>query len=192
MRRMQGFTLLELLASISLMGLLMVLVAGAYKSSAGALGNAMAASQRMGQERAAKLFLRKAIEGLYPSGGFMGEPDRAEFIAPLPMGLGGQPRRHRLEVTAVGKAGLELRVTFLASDREVLWGDPQVLISGLRDLGLSYRGFDDMRRDSGWLDHWPWPQRAPRLVRLQMRNAQGQWSTTSLMVRGNQQTGIGK
>lgn len=193
MKRMQGFTLLEVLAALSLLGLLMVLAATSFKSTGIAAERSQRAAERMEQVLAAQRFLRQSLEGMRETPRFVGEAKRIEYLAAVPLGLGGQPKMHRLQVLPDQVGSWTLRVAFFDKDNGKPWGEPQVLTDQLRDVRIAYRGIDDMRRDSGWLEHWPWPERLPRLVRIQARGQGGMpWPTLSVAVRTNQQTGIGQ
>lgn len=192
MNRMQGFTLLEVLAALSLLGLLMVLAASSFKSSGIAAERTQRASERMDQVLAAQRFLRQSLESMRETPRFVGEAERLEYLAAVPLGLGGQPKLHRLQFLPDKSGSWTLRVAFFDQDNGKPWGTPQVLADHMRDVLIDYRGIDDMHRDSGWLAHWPWPQRLPRLVRIQARAHGGMpWPTLSVAIRTNQQTGIG-
>ncbi|MCS5516967.1 hypothetical protein NWF32_24775 [Pseudomonas qingdaonensis] len=117
---------------------------------------------------------------------------KIEYLAAVPLELGRQPKLHRLQFVPEQSGTWTLQITFFDKDNGAPWGESEVLNEHLRDVRINYRGFDDMRRDSGWLEHWPWPQRLPRLVRIQARAEGGvPWPTLSIVVRNNQQTGAG-
>jgi general secretion pathway protein J len=193
MKRMHGFTLLEVLAALSLLGLLMVLAATSFKSSGIAAERIQRVGERMEQVSAVQRFLRQSLEGMRETPRFVGEAENLEYLAAVPLGLGGELKLHRLRFLLDSAGSWSLRVAFSDKDSGKPWGEPQVLAEHLRDVRIDYRGIDDLHRDSGWLEHWPWPQRLPRLVRIQARTQGGMpWPTLSVAVRINQQTGIGQ
>ncbi|MCM8915452.1 prepilin-type N-terminal cleavage/methylation domain-containing protein [Pseudomonas inefficax] len=193
MKRMQGFTLLEVLAALSLLGLLMVLAASSFKSSGIAADRTQRAAARMEQVIAAQRFLRQSLEGMHETPLFVGEAEKLEYLAAVPLGLGGQLKLHRLQFLPDQAGSWTLRVAFFDKDNGKPWGEPQVLADHMRDVRIDYRGMDEMHRDSGWLEHWPWPQRLPRLVRIKaVAPGSMPWPTLSVAVRTNQQTGIGQ
>lgn len=192
MKRMHGFTLLEMLAAISLLGLLLVLAAGSFASSGATLERSSAWAERLEQVRAAQRFVRQSVQSMQPAPWFSGESASLVYLAAVPLGLDGKPRRQRLEFvpTAPGEWGLQ--VSFFDLNSGQPWGDRQMLFDRLREGHLEYRGLDDLRRDSGWLRQWPWPQRLPRQVRVQAQAIGSvQWATLSIAIRIHQQTGVG-
>jgi len=51
---------------------------------------------------------------------------------------------------------------------------PFVLMSGIDDLSLTYRGYADDRHDTGWISNWAFPQSLPLLIRLHVTRSTGQ------------------
>lgn len=193
MKRMQGFTLLEVLAALSLLGLMLVLAASSFKSAGLAAERTQRAAARMEQVHAAQRFLRQSLESMRETPRFVGNAERIEYLAAVPLGLDGQLRLHSLQWLPDQAGGWTLRVAFFDKNNGQPWSKPQVLAEHMRDAHFTYRGLDDMHRDSGWLTHWPWPQRLPRLVRIQARTQGGmRWPTLSVVVRPNQQVGMGR
>lgn len=193
MKRMQGFTLLEVLAALSLLGLMMVLAATSFKSSSIAAERTQRAAERMEQILTAQRFLRQSLESMHETPHFVGEARHLEYLAALPSGLGGQLKLHRLQFLPDKVGSWTLRVAFYEEENNKPWGKPQVLADRMLDVRIDYRGIDDMRRDSGWLEQWPWAKSLPRLVRIQARTQGGMpWPTLSVAVRTNQKTGGGQ
>lgn len=199
MRRMQGFTLLEVIVAISLLGLLLVLVASSFTSANRALRSSAQYAERLDEVRASQRFLHQALQATRPlaltaQGGwerlFEGDEQRMRFFAPLPLGIGGSLKLHQLE-SVQGSDGLwQLRVKFFELDGERPWGAEQVLMSRLQQVQFSYRGLDEERRLTGWLAQWPWPERLPQRIRIQ-GEAEGPvvWPLMSVVIRTGQQVG---
>lgn len=173
----RGFTLLEIMLVLSLLGVLLTLVGGAMLGANRAVLKAQRYTTSLDEMRAAQNFLRSSIAQALPldtseddsesSGFFVGSAQRLQFVATLPGELGGGIQLHTLEVK-----DRDLQVAFAqiqsTADGTVAkpWGEPQVLVRGIEDLQLSYRGVTPKGEPTGWMADWPWPTRLPRAVRI--------------------------
>lgn len=197
--RQQGFTLLEILIVISLLGVLLVLVGGALLGANRAVLKAQRYTVSLDEMHAAQQFLRTALaqalplpvppESGQPPGIFFGSAQRLAFVAGLPGQLGGGINLYTLSLQGAG-AERTLQVAFArvgfnaAGNTYHAWGEPQVLVRDIQQLKFSYQGVSPAGQLTGWLDHWPWPQRLPRAVRIQAKvNAAVPWLTAVVALR---------
>ena len=197
--RQQGFTLLEILIVISLLGVLLVLVGGALLGANRAVLKAQRYTVSLDEMHAAQQFLRTALaqalplpvppESGQPPGIFFGSAQRLAFVAGLPGQLGGGINLYTLSLQGAG-AERTLQVAFArvgfnaAGNTYHAWGEPQVLVRDIQQLKFSYQGVSPAGQLTSWLDHWPWPQRLPRAVRIQAKvNAAVPWLTEVVALR---------
>lgn len=179
-RRTQGFTLLEVLVVLSLLGVLLTLVAAGLTGANRALGKAERYSTRLDEVRSTQNFLRTAIgqalplaagaEGPASAPVFEGHAHSLRFYAPLMPWLGGGLYRYSVSLAAGHRLQVNLE---RLSDQRLLpaQDEPQVLLHQVSSLAFSYRGISPQGVATDWLDHWPWPGRLPVSVRIDVQLA---------------------
>ncbi|WP_248747089.1 prepilin-type N-terminal cleavage/methylation domain-containing protein [Pseudomonas sp. MWU12-2037] len=179
--RLRGFTLLEVLVALSLLGLLMVLIASALTASNRTQELGERYSTRLDEVRSAQDFLRSAAQQAYPAvfrrdanntaKVFDGEAQQMRFVAPLPARLAGGLQLHVFSLVDNRHGSKDLQVAFFQFDSQGLhaWGEPQILLPDLDNWQLSYRGLDPRSQPTDWLPRWPWPERLPLAIRVQLQ-----------------------
>jgi general secretion pathway protein J len=176
----RGFTLLEIQLAILLLAGLLVLVGTAMTGAQRSMARSEALGARLTELRAVQTFLRRQLQQAVPlplgpgvdasARVFMGEPQEMRFVASLPVQLGGGLH---LQVLRQGGAGgdrwLEIDFARIVDDGAIVpWGSPQRLLRDAGQLRLAYDGLDERGRATGWLPRWPWPQRLPQRVRVDL------------------------
>nr|WP_284738524.1 general secretion pathway protein GspJ [Pseudomonas sp. SR18] len=186
---------------LSLLGVLLTLVGGALLGANRAVLKAQRYTVSLDEMRAAQQFLRTAISEALPldvteddsqvDGFFTGEPQRMQFVATLPGVLGGGIQRFTLQLTGP-EAPRDLQVAFARFESlaqvsvPASRSEPQVLLRGVEDLQLSYRGLSPKGQATGWISAWPWPKRLPYAVRIAARvNGPVPWVTQVVALRLN-------
>ncbi|WP_122585568.1 prepilin-type N-terminal cleavage/methylation domain-containing protein [Pseudomonas viridiflava] len=177
----RGFTLLEVLLVISLLGVLLVLVAGALLGANRAVLKAERYTVGLDEMRAAQAFLRSSISQALPldtsaeddakSGFFEGTAQDLRFVATLPGELGGGIQLHTLGLKGPeGDRDLQVAFSRIKTSANGItlepWGEPQVLLHNVQSLNFSYRGLTPKGKPTGWLNEWPWPTLLPGAVRI--------------------------
>jgi general secretion pathway protein J len=172
-RNQRGFTLLEVMVVISLLGVLLTLIGAAISGANRAMAKAERYSNRLDEVRSTQNFLRSAIGQALPlaagkpgesySPMFQGDADSLRFYAPLPATVGGGVYRHQVSLV---EGRLQVSLQRLQGETLQPAREPQVLLQQVEALHVSYRGVSPEGKTTEWLDQWPWPGRLPRAVRI--------------------------
>ena len=177
-----GFTLVEILVAITLLGLLMAALFGgvqlgvrAWEASEVRLDDSsrLATVQGFLRERLAQAYLpeqQAAEDEARPA--FTGEPDRLSFVTLMPEHLGGGFQRMVLGVVAAGESS-DLAVSWWPAELGDAAVDPEALhrralLAQVAELRLSYFGALARNQAPAWHEVWQQPA-LPQLVRVQLR-----------------------
>ncbi|MHB8448046.1 MAG: prepilin-type N-terminal cleavage/methylation domain-containing protein [Rudaea sp.] len=184
-RAAQGFTLLEVLLAIILLGLLIAGAYGGIHASAIAMRAGEAAIDRTDRLRTAQEFLRRQLSHIMPlqfarddSTGaihvFDGSARTLRFVAPMPGYLSrGGPYVQTLEL-APGKGGLQLQfsdVMLNGYDAAKSGNDSAntvVLLDRIADGRFEYRALDVDGNLTDWSSDWQDPEITPLMIRIEL------------------------
>ena len=188
----RGFTLLELLISLTLLGLILVLLFGGLRLSIRSWDSVQEKVDNLNSVRSVEGFLRREMEQIYPYRwkaaparrfAFVGERHKVNFVAPMPSRIG---------IGGLYAIALELEQT--GSGRRLTWKyvpvDPQMqdfssldpakemVLAGTEliavdDIWLSYFGRETESAAPRWLDRWDSTVTMPQLIRIKVRFADG-------------------
>lgn len=178
LHRQPGFTLLELLVAITLMGLVLVALYGGLRVGMNSWEAGEARSEAVNRQRLVLEFLRRQLaqsvtvhtanergERLVR---FTGQADAIEFVAPLLAYLG---QAGLYAIRLEGRDG-QLRMHWQPySIGESLAGEPRetVLLEGITTLEWAYFGVErDDELQPQWRSSWASSVRRPWLVRLNL------------------------
>ena len=164
-----GFTLIEVMLAISLVGLIMAAAYGGFQASIRATSSGEALIEETNRLRVTHQFVRtqlsQALALIIEEDEFDGEPvrfqgeaERVRFVAPMPGYLsfgGAYVQEFSLER---GPDGLDLVFRFallngyLPGDLD--GDDPVILLEGLNGGGFFFLGLDEEDQQPVWSDYW--------------------------------------
>jgi len=183
MKRVRGFTLIEVVIATSLLALGLAIAFGTLRSAARASARADATAQREERLRAAQGFLRSQLTAALAVPFVFDEetgaatflrvqPDKLEFVGTMPGYLArGGPYLQTLEVVH-GADGEQLRFQNqqLTSDGPAdAERDPVVLLDGIDEAHIEVRTIDEDGRPGPWQDKWSVSAQLPPQVRVRVR-----------------------
>lgn len=198
-RRTRGFTLLELLIGMTLVGFILALLFAGLN-----LGTRSweAGEQRMvssSQQAVVVDFIRRMLEHTEPLHwrvdeedrlAFAGDAESLRFVGTLPMHDGATGRQIIALDLAGGEVGRDLVMRWrLADIREpgfdaLEHAEPKVLIKAVSEIAVSYFGAETDAEDPAWHDRWLDQKVLPQLIRLQLTMENGEaWPEIIIAVR---------
>lgn len=186
----QGFTLVELLIAISLLGLISVVTYGAIWTANRSLHAVERRVELSDELRITQEFFRQslsqargvmAVRDGRMAVVFNGEAESLSFVAPAPLqrGSAGGLYRYRFKLGGDADTGRTLYLSyaqFLAGleydDLAGLQGK-SLLMAGVKEISFSYYGSAVAGDEARWLDEWPRRDMLPQLVQLKLKREEG-------------------
>ncbi len=185
MRRAQGFTLLELLIGMTLVGFILTLL---FAGLSLGLRSWEAGEQRMvSSSRQAIIidFIRRTLEQTYPLTwrvdnedqlAFAGERESLRMVGPLPMHEGAAGNFLIALDLGPGESGrgTDLVMRWQLPDARESGFDaleeakPKVLAKAVKELNFSYFGAESETDEPTWHDQWVHQKTLPELVRMRV------------------------
>lgn len=173
--RQDGFTLLELLVAVGLLGLMLVTMLAIIRLGVKSWDRTEGAAEALQRMQAVHEFLRNRIAEAYPlpegedRAAFFGSRSTMRLVTTMPQALGGGLYRLELLLRA-GERGQDL----IARWQPISAADPsgsqeRLMLSGLRELSFSYFDSENMTWRAEWTDR----ARLPQLIRIRVRGDHG-------------------
>ena len=180
-RNARGFTLVELLLALTLMGMLLALAYGGLRAATRATDRGQTILEDSSRIRMAHQFVHRQLNQVLPLAFeqsedgderrvFMGTPDRIRFVAPMPGYLGfGGPQVQELAIVR-GEDHLELVLShaLLQGFEEALLHErlPILLLEDIESASFSFLGLDEEGELAGWTSTWDMPEVLPESIAL--------------------------
>jgi general secretion pathway protein J len=190
----RGFTLLELLIGLTLLGFILALLFGGFRLASSSWDAVATHAERTTDEQMAREFLRRILTQLQPLRwkkaqnqpvSFVGQRELLRGVAPISGQAGGGLRVVELALEQDGQDGgrrrLVLRQAPLRYDAE-LFDDALAeakthqLLDDLDAVEFNYFGPPKEGEPSSWQDTWTDTAHLPRLVRLRLGSRQPEWA----------------
>lgn len=192
----QGFTLVELLIAMTLVGMMLVILFSGLRLST--------RSWEAAEQKLEVVEKQRVIEGLFrrqireqkllffnaPEQGrvmtFAGTPETMQFVAPLltRLGLGGLYWITFEVVREGGKPHLIMSWRpYRPEGQEVEGRERELLLEAVEEIAFSYFGKEAVGEAPEWHDRWEDTQRPPQLVRLQVRTQEAEWPELVAAIR---------
>jgi general secretion pathway protein J len=180
-KRSQGFTLVEILLALVLMGMLLGLAYGGLRASTRAADKGQTILEESGRIRMAHQFVRKQLNQMAPlafgvneSDGtrivFDGSVQKIRFVSPMPGYLGfGGPQVQELALVS-GEKGQMLVLTHALlqgfEEQNLYARDPIVLIENIDSAEFGFLGRNEDGELTTWVNQWDQPDILPVSVSL--------------------------
>lgn len=188
-RRIRGFTLLELLIGMALVGFILVLLFAGLNLGTRSWEAGEARIATSSRQAVVVDFLRRTLEQAYPLRwrvdnedrlAFAGEAEALRFVGPVPMHGGARVNQVLILDLAEGAPGRNLVMRWhLPDPREPGFAiaeaaEPKVLIKGIERLSFAYYGAESDAEEPAWHERWVDQKAPPELIRLQLVMANGE------------------
>lgn len=179
-----GFTLLEVLIAMTLLGVMMVLIFGTLRVSVRSWESGEKQAAQVSQLLVLHNFLRSHLTRMKPweddfSGeetvfSFQGTEQTIQFVSTLPLHNRGAGGWHKFSLQLTKNRDkldliVKLEPFFPSLDQERQAIDDVVLIENIEAIRFSYFGSDESDKEDQWLDQWLEKSYFPKMIQVDIR-----------------------
>ena len=176
--RDNGFTLLELLVVVAVLGLMVILLTDSLRAASSAWhkiarhdadDRQLALGTALLSHLLSQAYPARTGDVLHPSVRFDGRSDGIAFLAPLPRALGyGDIGVYTMQLTNAGTLRLDWRLdrSARAAVAAVVPGGSELMTNDIVNCSFSYYGVMDNDGDARWHSTWRGQTSLPSLIRL--------------------------
>ncbi len=193
MSNRRGFTLLELLIGLTLLGFVMALLFGAFHLASRTWDAVSVHSEKVADRQVVLSYLRRMVEQMQPimwkktpglPVAFIGQPGGIHCIASVSGQVGSGLRAVEIGLAPSdqqGQIALVLKQAPLRYQAEVFddglaAAEGQTLLNGLDAVEFAYFGAATAEEASDWRDTWEDTKNLPKLVRIRLGWHSDGWS----------------
>lgn len=190
MRRSRGFTLIEMVVAMALLGTMMLLLYSGLTFGLRSWDAADTNGRRTADRRIAENFLRREIGETFPMRfkdpmtlriAFEGKENRLRFASSRPAGI---------SASGLALVGIEIEADDVKRTRNLVMrrampdddakdfaplekGERTVLFEGVEGVVFEYFGSENDFSEPKWVEAWDFAGRIPQLIRVRVRTADG-------------------
>jgi general secretion pathway protein J len=180
-----GFTLVELLLSITLMSILLGLTYSGLRAAARSSERGEKLLAAGGELRAAHQFMRRQLNQMLPLAFtlaedaqetrvvFEGDARHIQYVAPMPGYLGrGGPQVQLLELANGNDSDVVVQFSNALlqgfQQEDLFERDPVILLEGVSSASFEFLGVNEQGESTGWVTLWDQQELLPLAVRLSL------------------------
>lgn len=191
MKRQAGFTLIEMVVALTILGTMLVLLYSGLSFALRSWDASDVNGQRTMDRRIGENFLRREVSELFPMRwkdpvtlkvAFEGDSHRLRFVSARPAGIAmGGLSLVSIEVEDDSRDRRQRHLVMrraMPDDEQKDFGplekaEAVILIPDVDSVEFAYFGVENDFAEPKWSDDWRYPSRIPQMIRMRVKTAEG-------------------